>query len=453
MIPDGTIAAISTPLGEGGIGIVRLSGAAAIAIVDSFFRPSTGESLDAVPSHTLHHGFIEASGERIDEVLVSVMRAPRTYTREDVVEINCHSGFVASRAILDLSLAAGARLAERGEFTKRAYLNGRISLDQAKSVLDVVRAKTRLGLEAAIDQLGGRFSRSIEEIRDDIAIQLATIEVQIDFPDVEADSTPVLPAIGRLRARIQDLLAQADRGRLLRDGVTAAIIGRPNVGKSTLLNRLLAQERAIVTPIPGTTRDTIEEEVSFDGIPIRLIDTAGLRPPTDAVESEGVRRSEEAIARADLILLVLDRSVPLTDEDHVLLRRSWDRPAQVLLNKSDLPPRLDPSGLRDRKAVLAISSATGEGIDALVERVKHLLLHGEVLARGALLLLDTWEQNLLRRTDGFLAKSAAAIRETRSPDVIAEELRRAHRATGELQGIDLTEAVLDEVFARFCVGK
>jgi len=342
MMQEDTIAAISTPLGEGGIGIVRMSGPQAVTIAEAIFIPTDRRPLSQAPTHTLHHGFIVGKGKRIDEVLVSVMRAPRTYTREDVVEINCHGGILPTRAVLDLVLEQGARLAERGEFTKRAFLNGRICLDQAKAVLDIVKARTKLGLEAAVAQVGGRFSNAIAGIRERIAQLLADIEVEIDFPDVDAETDAILPCLLELVDRVERLLAQGEQGRIVREGLTVAIIGRPNVGKSTLLNALLAEERAIVTPIPGTTRDTVEEEAAIGGVPARLIDTAGLREPADTVEEAGVRRTEAAIARADLLLLVLDRSVPLTAEDHLLLQPTWERPALIMGNKSDLPRAAAP---------------------------------------------------------------------------------------------------------------
>lgn len=454
MIGEDTIAALSTPLGEGGIGIVRLSGPEAIVLAEAVFRATNNEvALSQVPTHTLHHGFIVSEGKRIDEVLVSVMRAPRTYTREDVVEINCHGGILATRTVLDLVLKHGARLAERGEFTKRAFLNGRISLDQAQAVLDVVRAKTRLGLEAAVEQLGGRFSDAITGIREGIGALLAQIEVEIDFPDVEAETGAIFPATKELVNRIERLLSQAEQGRIVREGFTVAIIGRPNVGKSTLLNALLTEERAIVTAIPGTTRDTVEEEAAVSGIPVRLIDTAGLREPGDAVEEAGIERTETAIARADLLLVILDRSTSLTAEDRRLLHRPWEKPTLLVLNKSDLPQVIEPTQPGSWKGVYEISAKHGTGVDRLSQGILDLFLSGKVQSWGAILLLDTWERDLLRRAKGILDRAVEAVRAGHSADMIAEELRSAYVVTGELQGIDVSEDVLEHVFSRFCVGK
>ncbi len=452
--PD-TIAAISTPLGDGGIGIVRMSGPRAVEIAERVFRPNSRIRLSQVPTHTLHYGFIIDGTRKIDEVLVAVMRAPRTYTREDIVEVNCHGGIAAVRAILDLLLHAGARLAERGEFTKRAFLNGRISLDQAQAVLDAVRAQTRLGLEAAIDRISGRFSREIAVLRDEIAGVLAEIEVGIDYPDVDTELGSLLPAVQRLYAAAQDLVRRAARGRVVREGLTVAIIGRPNVGKSTLLNALLAEERAIVTPIPGTTRDTVEEVVEISGIPVRLIDTAGLRTPTDTVEEEGVKRARRAVDRADLLILVIDGSVSLTSEDRDLLTTAWGKPTILAVNKTDLPAVVDTTAINPKPyaGVYKIAAKTNAGVAKLAQGMMDSVLAGGIPAAGSFLLLDTWERDLLYHTQASLGRVVDAVVAGLTPDMIAEELRTAYTEAGKLQGIDISEDVLDKIFARFCVGK
>ena len=446
-----TIAAISTPIGEGGICIVRLSGPNAIAIAGRVFVSADAQSLDRSESHRLHYGHVIVDGRQIDEVLVSVMRAPRTYTREDVVEINGHGGILAARAILDAVLVGGARLAERGEFTERAYLNGRISLDQAKAVLDVVRARTALGLEAAVDRLGGRFSGEIETIRSQLADLLADLEVEIDFPDLDVEIDVVDRRLAALGDRVGDLLRRAEGGSVLREGLTVAIIGRPNVGKSTLLNALLAEDRAIVTPIPGTTRDTVEEEASIGGVPVRLIDTAGLREPGDPVEAAGVKRAEAAVDRADLALLVLDGSEPETDEDRRLLERNWGVPVLPVLNKTDLPTRFgrDPETLD----AIEVSATEGRNVEALRERLLDLLLGGKIPARNSVLLIDQWERDLLRRLGERLERAGRVLASAGTPDMISEELRAAYATAGELQGIDVAESILDAIFSRFCIGK
>jgi len=450
---DDTIAAISTPIGEGGIGIVRLSGPKAIPIVDRLFDAAGGRSLSDSPSHRLHYGRIVADGRTVDEVLVTVMRAPRTYTCEDVVEVNCHGGIVATRAILDAVLALGGRLAERGEFTRRAFLNGRISLDQAKAVLDVVRARTTLGLEAAVERLGGRFADAIRSIRDTLATVLADIEAQIDFPDLEVETESAAGRIERLIDRVDDLIERAEGGRVVREGLTVAIIGSPNVGKSTLLNALLAEDRAIVTPIPGTTRDTVEEEASIGGIPVRLIDTAGLRESGDPIEVEGVRRTEAAIGRSDLALLMTDASRRPTDEDRRLLSKDWQIPTILVVNKIDLPAGEEEVPAGSWESVVRISAKAGTHLDDLRKTILDLLLGGRLPARNAILTLDSWERDLLRRIGVGLRAAGEVLTAGRSPDMIVEELRGAYVTAGELQGIDVAESILDEIFQRFCVGK
>ena len=451
-MPDDTIAAISTPIGEGGIGIVRVSGPEAISIVDPIFAAASGELLDSSASHCLHYGKIIDDDHVVDEVLVAVMRAPRTYTREDTVEVNCHGGILAARAILDAILARGARLAERGEFTKRAFLNGRISLDQAKAVLDVVRARTALGLEAAVDRLGGRFSEAIAEIRRRLAEVLADLEIEIDYPDLDVETEAIGTRVIGLSRRVFDLLTRAEEGRVVREGLTVAIVGRPNVGKSTLLNALLAEERAIVTPIPGTTRDTVEEEAAIGGVPVRLIDTAGLREPGDLVEAAGVRRTEQAVGRADLVLLVLDSSEPSTDEDQHLLDKEWGVPLLLVMNKIDLKAQfgeLEDGG----RTVVRVAAREGLNLEALRATLLDLLLSGRIPARNSVLLLDQWERDLLRRVGNRLSAASDALNAGRTPDMVAEELRAAYETAGELQGVDVAESILDVVFARFCVGK
>jgi tRNA modification GTPase len=449
-----TMAAISTPMGEGGIGVVRLSGPDALLIADRAFRSPRGAPLSAQPSHTIHYGHVVVDDEIVDEVLVSVMRAPRTYTREDVVEFGCHGGIAAARAVLDAVLGAGARLAERGEFTQRAFLNGRISLDQAQAVLDIVRAQTALGLEAAVDRLGGRFSNDIANLRATLEALLADLEVDIDFPDLDVNVDEFLPRVRALAERTGELRARGEQGRVVREGLTVAIIGRPNVGKSTLLNALLAEERSIVAPTPGTTRDTVEEVASIGGIPVRLIDTAGLRAPTDEIEAEGVRRAEAATKRADLVLLLLDRSVALEDDDRELLLRDWGVPTMLVRTKSDLRDGLGDSTLPGTASdVVDVSARDGHGLLELREKILNLLVSGGVPSRNTVLLLDTWERDLLRRLAEALDRATAALESGVTPDIVAEELRAALHAAGELQGVDLSESILEQIFSRFCVGK
>jgi tRNA modification GTPase len=448
------MAAISTPIGEGGIGIVRLSGPDAVPVAERVFRCPSKAPLSEFETHTVHYGHVVVAGRIVDEVLVTLLRAPRTYTREDVVEIGCHGGIAATRAVLDAVLAAGARLAERGEFTQRAFQNGRISIDQAQAVLDVVRAQTALGLEAAVDRLGGRFSGEIAELRHELEALAADLEVEIDFPDLDVEVVAFLPRVRALAAQIDELRARGEQGRIVREGLTVAILGRPNVGKSTLLNALLAEERSIVAPTPGTTRDTVEEVASIGGIPVRLIDTAGLREPADEIEAEGVRRAEAAAHRADLVLVLIDRSSPLEPDDRALLARQFGIPRIVVKNKADLDDRFGLGALSEiAEPIVEISARDGRGLDVLRDTILSRLVSGGIPTRNTVLLLDTWERDLLRRMADGLGRALAALESGATPDIVAEELRSVLQVAGELQGIDLPESILTQVFSRFCVGK
>lgn len=456
LMQDDTITAISTPIGEGGIGIVRASGPQAIAIAEKIFSSPVGARLSSVKSHTLTYGFIVDRDQRIDEVLVAVMHAPRTYTREDIVEINCHSGIVPLRRLLNLLLQHGARLAEPGEFTKRAFLNGRIDLNQAKAVLDVVKAKTELGLEAAINHLEGRFSSLIASIREELSRLLAQIEVTIDFPD--ADIKPqsqqeLLSDLVRLQGRIDGIITRGKEGKIMRQGLAIVILGRTNVGKSTLLNALLQEERAIVTPIPGTTRDVLEETIAIKGIPFRLIDTAGLRRSDDLIEEAGIERAKQAKEIADLVLLVIDRSLPITDDDRRLAADLAGKRVILLYNKSDLPAATDIELTGKWEKVYEISAQTKIGLKELKEGIIDLFFSGAMPERSGILLLDAWEQDLLRRASRAIGCAIEGLQAGSSVDMAAEEIRAAYVASMQLQGVDVAEELLERIFADFCIGK
>ncbi|HZO84446.1 MAG TPA: tRNA uridine-5-carboxymethylaminomethyl(34) synthesis GTPase MnmE, partial [Verrucomicrobiae bacterium] len=342
---DDTIAAIATPLGEGGLAVIRISGPHALDIVDKCFHPVGKSSTHAgkAETHTIHYGRISRNSQTVDEVLIAVMRAPRTFTREDVVEVTCHGGLLPAKAVLDTILESGARLALPGEFTKRAFLNGRIDLAQAEAVTDIINSRTELALAAANEQLAGKLSQRINKLRDDLVATLAHIEAHIDFPDEDISPDTKDKLLARLEhalAFIDELLRTADEGQVLRRGIRAAIVGRPNAGKSSLLNQLLARDRAIVSPIPGTTRDTIEETANIRGIPVVFVDTAGLREARDEIEIEGIKRSHQSLAQAELILHVLDASEPLTREDQKYLAEFASRKRLLVRNKIDLPHAL-----------------------------------------------------------------------------------------------------------------
>lgn len=372
-----TIAAISTPLGEGAIAIVRLSGTDALKIAQSVYK---GKNLTQVASHTINYGHIFEEKRLVDEVMVSVMRAPKTFTREDIVEINTHGGIAVTQEILQLLLRNGARLAEPGEFTKRAFLNGRIDLAQAESVMDLIRAKTDKAANIAVKQLDGSLSKMINNIRQEILESLAQVEVNIDYPeydDVETmTSQMLLEKTAHFEQLLENLLSTAKRGKILREGLKTAIIGRPNVGKSSLLNQLLREEKAIVTDIAGTTRDVITEFANIGGVPLELVDTAGIRETDDLVEAIGVERSKKALAEADLVLLVLDASNELTDKDLELLELSKNSNRIVLLNKTDLPEKIDSTQISGD--FIRISALKNENLNAVEEKINQIFFAGEI---------------------------------------------------------------------------
>jgi len=395
-----TICAIATPLGEGGIGVVRVSGEKAVDVAARLVALRSGAPLATATTHTLHHAdiFDPADATRrapLDEALVAVMRAPRSYTGEDVVELQCHGGLLVLQTICEALIRAGARLAEPGEFTKRAFLNGRLDLAQAEAVLDTIRAKTAASLRLAQAQLRGTLSHEIDALRERLIGLLAHVEAGIDFVEEDLAFIPtgeLVAGLATVQEAVSRLLAHSREGRILREGVTAAIVGKPNVGKSSLLNALLQTDRAIVTPIPGTTRDVLEDTLNIRGIPVRLLDTAGIRETTDPVEQEGVRRSCAAKAQADLLLIVLDGSAPLTAEDQALLDEpppNQDQRQLVVVNKTDLPCRIDltrlPSG-GPGCTVVKISAKTGEGLDGLRDQIRASLIAPEFEAREAVLV-------------------------------------------------------------------
>jgi tRNA modification GTPase len=453
--PDDTIAAIATAPGEGGIGIVRLSGAEARAILGHLFRPANSGA--ALESHRLVYGHIvEPEGARVvDEVLVAFMRAPHTYTREDLVEINAHGGPLVLRRILDLTIAAGARAAGPGEFTLRAFLNGRIDLAQAEAVMDLVAAQTDAQLRHAAESLGGRLSDAIRAVRADILDVMAYLTARIDFPEDDVPMADVAPQLAGATARLDALLADADAGIVLRRGLRVALVGCPNVGKSSLLNALLRQDRAIVTPIPGTTRDTLEESASLAGLPFVLVDTAGFNEAPDAVERLGIERSAAALEAADVVLLVLDASRPLGDGDRDLLARLCvgHTPGRALLvaNKCDLPAALDPSALP--AAPLATSAVTGAGIAELEARLVEIALGGRAPGADSFLVTSPRHKDALARAATHLAAARAGLATGLPEDFLTIDLEAALRALGEITGESVGEDLLDAIFSRFCIGK
>ena len=454
---DDTIAAIATSLGEGGLAVIRISGPQAFAVADRCFAPAGTASLkpSAAGTHTIHYGHVVRGGQNIDEVLLAVMRAPRTFTCEDVVEITCHGGILPAKMVLDAVLESGARLAEPGEFTRRAFLNGRIDLTQAEAVADLIHSRTELALRAANEQLAGKLSQRINQLRDEMVEILAHIEAHIDFPeeDIAPDTKDQLIArLDRSVAFMDQLLRTANEGQILRRGIRAAIIGRPNAGKSSLLNQLLGHDRAIVSPIPGTTRDTIEETANIRGLPVVFIDTAGLREARDEIEAEGVRRTRQTLQQAEFILQMFDVSEPLTDSDRDYLAEFSSKKRILVLNKIDLTPQLHlPSNLMS--AAMKVSCLTAEGIEPLKDAIKELVWSGEINAEMLQVMINSRHQEALGRARAATLRAVDALRTDQTLELVALDLRIAMNAVGEIVGKTTTEDLLDVIFSRFCIGK
>ena len=454
---DDTIAAIATPLGEGGLAVIRISGPKALAVADGCFAPagSVSSKPSAAATHTIHFGHVVHKGQNIDEVLLAVMRPPHTFTREEVVEITCHGGILPAKMVLDAVVESGARLAEPGEFTRRAFLNGRIDLAQAEAVADLIHSRTELALRAANEQLAGKLSQRINQLRDKMVETLAHIEAHIDFPeeDIAPDTKDQLVArLDHAVAFIDELLLTANEGQILRRGVRAAIIGRPNAGKSSLLNQLLGRSRAIVSPIPGTTRDTIEETANIRGLPVVFIDTAGLREARDEIEVEGVRRSRQSLQQAELVLHVLDASEPLTEADRKHLDEAAAKRRILVCNKMDLPGQLGlPSNLES--PVVEVSCLTGQGIEALKDAIKGLIWSGDIKAEMLEVMINSRHQEALKRARAATSRTVEALRGDQTLELVALDLRIAVNAIGEIVGKTTTEDLLDVIFSQFCIGK
>ncbi|MBC2189514.1 tRNA uridine-5-carboxymethylaminomethyl(34) synthesis GTPase MnmE [Listeria booriae] len=455
-----TIAAISTPPGEGAIAIIRLSGDEAIQIADRIFYAQ--KSLGDVESHTIHYGHIvdPSTGETVEEVMATVMRAPRTFTREDVVEINAHGGIVSVNRVLQLLLRNGAKLAEPGEFTKRAFLNGRIDLSQAEAVMDLIRAKTDRAMGVALQQMDGNLSRLIRSLRREILDALAQVEVNIDYPeydDVEEMTQRMLVEKAQLvRASVEQLLLTAQQGKILREGLATAIIGRPNVGKSSLLNQLIQEEKAIVTDIAGTTRDIIEEYVNVRGVPLRLIDTAGIRETEDIVEKIGVERSRKALQEADFILLVLNQHEPLSVEDEALFEAVAGQNFVVVLNKTDLAQNIDVARVRQLAGdnpVVETSLVNEAGIAELELAIKELFFAGEIDAGDATYVSNARHIALLHEAIQAIDAVIEGVEAGMPVDIVQIDMTRAWDLLGEIIGESVQDELLDQLFNQFCLGK
>ena len=461
MILSDTIAAIATPRGEGGIGIVRVSGALAVPIACKIFRSPRGISPDEFSTHTLNYGHVvhPTSNAVVDEVMLGVMLAPKSYTAEDIVEFNCHGGIIPLQRVLELTLHAGARLAEPGEFTKRAFLNDRLDLAQAEAVVDVIRSKTELNFRVAIDQLSGRLSQGINALSDRLANLLAEVEASIDFPDEDLDfidTATMRKSAEAILEGLNRLIATASDGKILREGIHVAILGKPNVGKSSLLNALLQEERAIVADIPGTTRDTIEESLNLRGIPLKLIDTAGIHQTADFVERQGVARSKSYIDAADLLLVMFDASQPLTGADAQLLEAVNCRNAIFVLNKVDLPivtTSADLQLLAPMGAIVQTSVLHGDGIEALKTAIIKKILKGKETVGEGLIVTNLRHYEALRRARVALEQARDGLSQALPPDLIAVDFRTSLDCLGEIVGVTTTEDILDRIFSQFCIGK
>ena len=456
-----TISAVATAPGEGGIGIVRISGSEAAQIAGRIFRPHSGKQVSDIASHHATYGTVvdPKTGETVDEALLLLMYAPHSYTKEDVAEIQCHGGMVSLRKILLLTYAHGARPAEPGEFTKRAFLNGRLDLTQAEAVIDVIRAKTDASQQMAVEQLTGRLSAKIAELRHDLLHQIAALEAAIDFPEEDIEETAVEETrqVAEVSLRkIDELLRGASVGRILKDGLKTVIAGKPNVGKSSLLNALLESERAIVTNVPGTTRDVIEEYINLGGIPLRIVDTAGIRETDDIVEKIGVEKSQEWIEQADLILFLLDVSREISEEDEEIFRLIEGRKALIILNKSDLEAKLDRSEIEARATghtVLTIAAQTGDGLDALKEAIKDLVYEGAIRQEESVLLTNTRQIHLLEKAARSLRGAEETILAGMPADCIVIDLRGAWETLGEVTGESVGDDIIDQIFTQFYIGK
>jgi len=454
-----TIAAISTPMGEGAIAIVRLSGEEAIKIADRLYKGK--QRLESVDTHTIHYGhLIDPDTKQVaEEVMVSVMRGPRTFTKEDIVEINCHGGLVSVNRVLELVLRSGARLAEPGEFTKRAFLNGRIDLSQAEAVIDLIRAKTDRAMNVALNQMEGRLSTLIASLRQQLLETVAHVEVNIDYPEYDAEEMTkdlLSTQLKEVEKEIAGILVTARQGKILREGLSTVIVGRPNVGKSSLLNSLVHENKAIVTDVPGTTRDVIEEYVNVRGVPLRLVDTAGIRETEDLVERIGVERSRERLKQADLILLVLNYNDELTHEDEKLFEAVKGMDVIVIINKTDLDKKLDldkVKELAEEHPMITTSLKHEQGVDELEQSISELFFAGEVESQDLTYVSNSRHIALLEQSRRTLEDALEAVEAGMPVDMVQIDITRTWEILGEIIGDTVSDSLIDQLFSQFCLGK
>ncbi len=469
---DDTIAAVSTPLGEGGIGIVRLSGPGAITIADKMFVSKDGKRVPEYETYTVHYGHVLDSNQKpeyrnqkkdkrgyVDEVLLTVMRAPKSYTKEDVVEINCHGGPAALKCVLELALKYGARVAEAGEFTKRAFLNGRIDLAQAEAVADMISAKTEASLRSAMGQLEGGLSERVLYLIEKLSGALSHMEAAVDFPDEEIEIMGSADAAGimdEVRKGIEKLLETSSAGIILREGFLVIICGKPNVGKSSLMNLLLKRDRVIVTPIPGTTRDAVEEVISLKGFPVRIVDTAGISETRDTLDREGVLRSRRYLDMADMVIFVLDGSSPLEREDFLIMEILKDKKVIAVVNKTDLPKRLDEAGIKGAmktEDVVRVSVLKKKNIESLEGAIVKCLESGRVFQGEGAFVTNARQKASLEQALKYVVQAARSVKEGLSSEFISQDMKEVLYHLGLIVGKSVSEDMLDRIFCEFCVGK
>ena len=459
MFIDDTIAAIATAPGEGGIGIIRISGEKSLQVAQSIFKSKSGKMIKDYNARTLIYGTVVDNEKVIDEVLVAYMKGPNSYTAEDVIEINCHGGFISVKKILELILSKGVRLAEAGEFTKRAFLNGRIDLSQAEAIIDVIKSKTDMAHEVAQSQLEGSLAKKIKDLRMNVTEVLAHLEVSIDFAeeDVEEITYQTLEEKAlELRNEIKKLYDTAESGKILRDGLKTVIVGKPNVGKSSLLNSILGENRAIVTDIAGTTRDVIEEFVNIKGIPLKIVDTAGIRETEDVVEKIGVEKSRESFSTADLVIMVLDASRKLSEEDMEILESLKNKKTIVLLNKMDLEPQIELEKIEEfvnSEDIIKISALKHQGIEELQDKIEAMVYHGSVKNSSNLMITNSRHKDALFKEYESINDAISAIEQRMPYDFIEVDFKNIWDYLGYINGDTVREDLLDTIFANFCIGK
>ena len=458
MFHTDTIAAISTGMTSSGIGMVRLIGPDAVTIADKVYDSGSGKKLEDMPTHTIHYGFIRDGEEFIDEVLVMLMRGPRSFTAEDTVEINCHGGVYAMNRILELVIRKGARPAQPGEFTKRAFLNGRIDLSQAEAVIDVINAKNEYALKSSVSQLKGSVLKVIREIREKMIYHIAYIESALDDPEhISLDGYPqqLEEQTNMWKEKLQTLIASSENGKRMKEGITTVIVGKPNAGKSSLLNVLLGEERAIVTDIAGTTRDVLEEQMSMSGISLNIIDTAGIRNTEDVVEKIGVKKAKSYAKDADLIIYVVDSSTQLDENDEEIMELIRDRKAIVLLNKADLDPVTTEAQIKERldKPVISVSAKEEQGLDQLELTVKNMFYDGKISFNDEIYITNIRQKAALTEALESLNQVSESIQNQMPEDFFSIDLMNAYEELGSITGETVGEDLVNEIFSKFCMGK